>query len=286
MDLAALHLLNGISFGSLLFLLSSSFSLILGVMGILNLSHGALYMIGAYVGWSLAVQYGLNFGLAILAGGAAAGLIGLIIERGFLRRLYMQLNEQVLLTYGFVHILTNLSLWLWGPVPRPPFRTPILSGSFSITDWTYPVARIAIIFIGLALAAGLWWLQDKTRAGAIVRAGMDDKQMAMGLGINLEMVSIVIFFLCSFIAGFAGVIGTQLLGANLALGMHILLLSLIVVVVGGIGSVQGSLLGAMLIGLIDNFGKALFPEFAMFTMYLVMIIVLAVRPRGLLGRRA
>jgi len=286
MDLAALHLLNGISFGSLLFLLSSSFSLILGVMGILNLSHGALYMIGAYVGWSLAVQYGLNFGLAILAGGAAAGLIGLIIERGFLRRLYMQLNEQVLLTYGFVHILTNLSLWLWGPVPRPPFRTPILSGSFSITDWSYPVARIAIIFIGLALAAGLWWLQDKTRAGAIVRAGMDDKQMAMGLGINLEMVSIVIFFLCSFIAGFAGVIGTQLLGANLALGMHILLLSLIVVVVGGIGSVQGSLLGAMLIGLIDNFGKALFPEFAMFTMYLVMIIVLAVRPRGLLGRRA
>jgi len=286
MDLAVLHLLNGISFGSLLFLLSSSFSLILGVMGILNLSHGALYMIGAYVGWSLAVQYGLNFGLATLAGGAAAGLIGLIIERGFLRHLYMQLNEQVLLTYGFVHILTNLSLWLWGPVPRPPFRTPILSGSFSITDWTYPVARIAIIFIGLALAAGLWWLQDKTRAGAIVRAGMDDKQMAMGLGINLELVSIVIFFLCSFIAGFAGVIGTQLLGANLALGMHILLLSLIVVVVGGIGSVQGSLLGAMLIGLIDTFGKALFPELAMFTMYLVMIIVLAVRPRGLLGRRA
>lgn len=279
-----LSLLNGISFGTILFLLASGFSLILGVMGILNLAHGALYMIGAYVGWSLAVRYGLNFPLAVLAGGVAAGLVGLIIERGFLRHLYRQLTQQVLLTIGFVYILTDLSQWFWGPLARGPFTAPFLSGSFPIMSWSYPTARVAIIFMGLILAVGLWWLQDKTRYGAIVRAGMDDKQMTMGLGINVERVSTIVFFVGAFIAGFAGVTGAQLLGVNLNLGWEVLLLSLIVVVVGGMGSVQGALLGGMLIGLIDAFGRALFPELASFTMYLAMIIILLVRPHGLLRR--
>ena len=283
-DLLVLSLLNGISVGAILFLLGSGFSLVAGVMRIINLAHGALYMIGAYVGWTLAVQYGLDFPLAILAGGVGAGLVGLIIERGFLRRLYRQLNEQVLLTLGFVHILTNLSLWIWGPLARVPFTAPFLSGSFHIAGLSYPIARISIIFIGLILAIGLWLLQDKTRYGAMVRAGMDDRQMTMGLGINLERVSAIVFFVGSFIAGVAGVIGAQLLGVNLSLSWEVLLLALIVVVVGGVGSVQGSLVGGLLIGLVDTFGKALFPQFAMFTMYLAMIIILIVRPSGLLGR--
>jgi branched-chain amino acid transport system permease protein len=284
LNVFVINLLNGISFGSVLFLLASGLSIIFGLMGILNLSHGALYMVGAYVGWTVAVKYGLNFGLAVLAGGLTAGALGLFIEQGFLRRLYKQLNEQVLLTFGFVYILTNVSLWIWGPLARPAFTAGFLSGSFPIGHWSYPIARAGIIITGLILAVGLWWLQNKTRMGAIVRAGMDDKEMTMGLGVNLDRVSIVLFFLGSFLAGFAGVIGAQFLGVNLGFGINILLLALVVIVIGGMGSVEGALLGSMVIGIIDAFGKALFPGLAMFLTYFVMIIVLLVRPAGLLGR--
>lgn len=285
MDAFILNMLNGISFGVILFLLASGFSLIFGVMGILNLSHGALYMVGAYIGWTIAVKYGLNFWFACLMGGLTAGLISLAMERGFFRYLYKQLNEQVLLTFGFIYILTNLTMWVWGPVFKAPFTPPFLSGSFNIMDWSYPRARFATIAIGLILAVGLWWLQEKTRVGAIVRAGMDDKEMTMALGVNLGLVSTGLFFVGSFIAGFAGVIGAHLLGVNLGLGIDVLLLALAVVIIGGVGSIQGALLGSMLIGIIDAFGKALFPELAMFTIYLIMIIVLLVKPSGLLGRK-
>ncbi len=285
MDIAVLNLLNGISFGAVLFLLASGLSLILGVMGILNLAHGAIYMIGAYVGWSVAVQYELNYGLAVLAGGIAAGLIGLTIERVFLRHLHGQPLEQVLLTVGLVYVLTNISMWVWGARGKPPFIAPFLSGSFDIVGWSYPIARIAIIAVGLIMAIGLWWLQDRTRVGAIVRAGMDDKEMTGGLGINLKWFITAVFMLGTFMAGFAGVIGAQLLGVSQALGWDVLLLAFAVIVIGGMGSIQGALLGAMLIGLIDAFGKALFPDLALFTIYLVMIIILLIRPSGLMGKR-
>jgi len=287
MDMAAfvLTLLNGISWGMILFLLASGLSLIVGVMGILNLAHGALYMVGAYVGWSLASQHGLNFGLAVLAGGLAAGLLGLVLERGFLRHLYKQLNEQVLLSFGFIYILTNLVQWVWGPVYRGAFTAPFLSGSFFIMDRSYPTARITIILIGLIVVTGLWWLQDKTRVGAIVRAGMDNAEITTALGINLRRVSAAVFFLGAFLAGFAGVIGAQLVGAYTALGIDILLLALVVLIVGGVGSIQGALVGALIIGTIDAFGKALFPELARFTIYLAMITILIIRPWGLLGRK-
>ena len=286
MELFIINLLNGISFGSVLFLLASGLSLILGIMGILNLAHGALFMVGAYVGWTIAVQYGLSFWLAAFMGGLVAGLVGLVIERGFLSRLYKRFNEQVLLTFGFVYILMNLSMWVWGPAEKVPFTAPLLSGSLSIAGLSYPAVRIGTILIGLLVAVGLWWLQERTRIGAIVRAGMDDEEMTVGLGINLRLVSSVVFFLAVFIAGFAGVIGAQLLGVYSMLGIDILLLAMVVIIVGGVGSVQGAFLGAMLIGIINAFGVALFPELAMFTVYLIMIIVLAVRPSGLLGRTA
>ncbi len=285
MDIFVVCLLNGVSFGSILFLLASGLSLTLGLMGILNLAHGAFYMIGAYIGWTIAVKYSLNFWLAALAAGTTAGLVGLAIERGFLRRLYKLSNEQALLTIGFVYIITNLSLWIWGSIVKPPYTSPFLSGSIPVAGWPYPIARIVIIIIGLMVAAGLWWLQNKTRIGAIIRAGMDDREMTKGQGINLDLVSTSLFFVGAFLAGFAGVIGAQFIGASLDLGLRILLLALIVVVIGGMGSVQGALLGAMLIGLVDSFGVILFPEFAMFTMYLLMVIVLVVKPTGLLGRK-
>lgn len=280
-----LNLLNGISYGVILFILGSGLSLIFGVMGILNLSHGALYMVGAYVGWTLAVQMKINFWIGVISGGVAAGVIGLVMERGFFRYLYKKLNKQVLLTFGFIYVLTNLSQWLWGAVPKRGFTAPILAGSFPLMSGTYSKYRIAITLIGLALAAGLWWLQDKTRVGAIIRAGMDNKRMTMGLGINVDFVSTIVFFLGCFLAGAAGVVGANLFGVNLDLGLSILLPALVVVVVGGMGSIQGALLGGIMIGILISFGKALFPQLSMFLVYLVMVIILLVKPSGLLGKK-
>jgi branched-chain amino acid transport system permease protein len=286
MEQFIINLLNGLSYGMVLFMIASGMSVVMGAMNIINLAHGVLYMIGGYVGWTIAVKFGAPFVLGLLAGGLAAGFTGLMLERGFLRYLYKQPNEQVLLTFGFVYILTNLSLWVWGGWPRMPFTAKFLSGSFEILGRAYPKARMATIIIGLVMAIVLWWLQDKTRVGAMVRAGMDNKEMTMGLGINLERLFALVFFVASCIAGVAGVLGAQLLGVYNALGLEILLLALIVIIVGGVGSVQGALLGGILIGVIDAFGRALFPKFAMFTMYFTMIIILLVRPSGLLGRRA
>ena len=285
MENLVINLLNGISYGMVLFLIASGMSIVMGAMDITNLSHGVLYMIGGYVGWTVAVKLGAPFALGLFAGGLAAGLVGLVLERGFLRFLYKQPNEQVLLTFGFVYILSNLSLWVWGGWPRMPFTAKFLSGSFEILGRAYPKARFATIVFGVILAGVLWWLQDRTRVGAMVRAGMDNKEITMGLGINLERLFAIVFFVASFIAGLAGVIGAQLLGVYNALGLEILLLALIVIIVGGVGSIQGALLGGILIGLVDAFGKALFPRFAMFTMYFTMIIVLLLRPRGLFGRK-
>ena len=285
MEVFARNLLNGISFGMVLFLAGSGLSIVMGVMGITNLAHGALYMLGGYVGWTVAIHYGMNFWLAIFLGGLVSGLIGLSIERIFLRHLYKQPNEQVLLTFGFVYIITNLCIWVWGGRPRMQFSAPALSGLLDIFGMPYPITRLVIIGIGLIVAIVLWWLQDRTRIGAIIRAGMDDKEMTMGLGINLERVSMLVFFLAAFVAGVAGVVGAQIMGVHSILGLDILLVALIVVIVGGMGSVQGSLLGGILIGLIDTFGKSLFPQLAMFTMYLAMVVILLLKPSGILGRR-
>jgi branched-chain amino acid transport system permease protein len=280
---AIILLLNGIAFGTVLFLLASGLSLTFGLMRILNLAHGALYMVGAYVGWSLVIEYRLNFWLAALLAALAAGVVGLVIER-FLRPLRESLNEQVLLTLGFVYILTNLCQWVWGPTARTPFTAPDLAGSVSIAGWDYPRYRIGIIILGLILAAILWWIQEKTRVGAMVRAGIDDKEMATGIGLNVGRVNTLVFLVSSCVAGMSGLIGAQLFGVNLDLGFDILLLAVVVVIVGGLGSIQGALIGGMLIGVIDSFGKVLLPDATLFLTYLVMIVVLLVKPSGLLGR--
>jgi branched-chain amino acid transport system permease protein len=285
MEFFVLNLLNGIALGSVLFLLACGLSLALGVMGILNLAHGALYMVGAYVGWTIAMQQGWNFWLAVLAGAATGGLLGLIMERGFFHYLHGRLNEQVLLTFGFLYILTNLSQWIWGTIPKAPFTAPFLATSFPIVGFTYPLGRVATIVIGVILAIGLWWLIDKTKTGAVIRAGMDDKEMTTGLGINVGLVSTVVFSLGALIAGAAGVLGANLFGVNLDLGLSVLLYALIVVVIGGMGSIQGALLGSMVIGIVDSFIKGLNPDIGYFSMYLIMIIILLIKPVGLLGKR-
>lgn len=285
MDFFLSNLLNGISYGMILFLIAAGMSIVLGIMGITNLAHGSLYMFGAYIGWTIFVQLGMNYWLAVFAGAVVTGLIGLLIERVFLKRLYKQVNAQVLLTYGFVYIIANLVTWIWGGRYRLQFTAPEFGmNTINMGGFSFPLTRIFITIMGVVIFLILWYMQDKTRVGAIVRAGMDDKEMIQGLGINLELVSSVVFFVAAFLAGLAGVVGAQLLSTYPGLGESVLLLTLAVIIVGGIGSIQGSLVGGLLIGLIDNFGKALFPQFAMFTIYLAMIIVLLLKPTGLLGR--
>jgi len=262
----------------------------MGLMRIVNLAHGALYMVGGYAGLAVArltvnlVGRDLSFVLGVLAGGTCAGLLGLIMEMGFLRRLYKQDLNQVLLTIGFIYILTNLVQWVWGPVPQSGVTPSIVSGSIRVGGITLPMFRLAIIAFGLVAAAALWLFQEKTRVGAIIRAGMDNREMTMGLGINLGVVFTGVFALGAFVAGFCGLIGAPLLGINLGIGWDALLLAMIVVIVGGTGSIQGALAGGIIIGLVDAYGKAFFPEFAYFTMYLVLIIILLFRPSGLMGR--
>lgn len=284
MEELVIHVLNGVSYGMILFLIASGLSLILGVMGILNLAHGSLYLLGAYIGLTIAPQVG-NFWLVAILSGLAVGLVGLVMERVFLSRLHGQFNEQALLTVGLVYILANLFLMIWGPHPKVGSAPSWLADSVNIGEFYFPLYRFALIFIGLVIFASLWWFQDKTRAGAIVRAGMDDKQMTMGLGIRYMLVSSAIFFLGAFVGGIAGFLSTPWLGVEFRMAFPILLLALIAIIIGGVGTAQGTLLGAMVIGLIDSFSKVFITQFALFIPYLAFVIILLFRPSGLLRRK-
>jgi branched-chain amino acid transport system permease protein len=284
MDLLIQGTLNGLSYGMVLFLIGSGLSLIMGVMQILNLAHGAMFMVGGYVGWTIAVALGMDFWLAVLAAGGLVAVLGLLIERTILRRMHGRLDNQVLATLGITYILTNSVIWIWGAEPKVPFTPPVLGGSVDVLGVDYPLARIGVLVLGIAIAALLWWLQDKTRIGSMVRAGMDDPETASSLGVNVGVISAVMFTIGSFVAGISGVLGQQLTGLRPDQGMSILVLGLVVLVIGGIGTIQGALLGACLIGMINSFGQILFPEFAAFLVFGAMVLVLAVRPRGILGR--
>ena len=284
MDIILSNLVIGISFGFILFLLGTGLSLTMGLMRIINLAHGAIYMVGAYVAYSATRASG-SFLLGVIAGGVVGGLLGVLMERGFLQRLYKREMDQVLLTIGFVYVLTNVTQWIWGPVPKSGIVPDIFAGSVPVGIVDIPIFRLSIIGIGILAALGLWLFQEKTRVGAMIRAGMDNKEMTMGLGINLQVIFTGVFALGTFVAGFCGLFGAQSLGINLAVGWDALLLAMIVVIIGGVGSVQGALAGGLITGLVDAFGKAFFPDFAHFSIYVVLIIILLLRPGGLLGRK-
>ena len=286
MDVLAVCLLSGISLGIVYFLIATGLSLIMGLMGIINLAHGTLFMLGAYLGITVAKSTG-NFILGILAGVIGSGIAGLVMERGFLRWLHKKELEQILLTFGFIYIITNLHLWIYGPWPKAPFIPELLAGSVPIGELYFPIHRLTIILVGVVMCLGLWWLQEKTKVGAIIRAGMDDAEMASGLGINLTPITIGAFFLGSALAGFAGVVGTPLLGQiNLDAGVTMLIVALAVCVVGGIGSIQGAMVGALLIGIATALTATYLPVLAMFMIYIVMVLILVLRPSGLMGRKS
>ncbi len=275
--------LNGLSFGALLFLLASGLTLIFGLMRVANITHGSYYLLGAYVGLSV-MHWTHSFPLAIVAGGAAVALIGILMQRWFLARFHQQTLPQVLLTMGFAFIFSDQALVLWGGDPQTLPVPPVLSGTLVLGSIYFPVYRLFVIAVGLLVYAGLWVFQEKTRVGAMVRAAVDDAEMARGLGINVWKVMTGVFALGAFLAAAGGVMGGAFLSVYPGADFDVLPLAFVVVIVGGLGSLKGALVGSLLVGLLDNFGKALFPELSYFTLFTPMALVLAIRPTGLFGR--
>jgi branched-chain amino acid transport system permease protein len=254
-------------------------------MGVLNLAHGAVYMVGAYTTWTLAIGQGWPLVAAVLAAGGACAVLGVVLERLF-RIIPGRPNEQILLSFGLIYVLGNLAQVFWGPVAKSPFRVEWLEGAVHLGSVAVPANRLAIALVGFLIAVVLWLVQDRTRVGAMVRAGMDDAEMTKALGINLDRVVLAVFVLGSAVAGIAGGIGGLVLGASSSQPFDVLLLALIVVVVGGVGSVQGTLAASIVIGLLDAFSRYQFPEMSSVILYLLMVLVLVARPTGFSGRTA
>lgn len=276
--------LNGVAFGMLIFLLAAGLTLMFGLMGIVNLAHGSYFMIGAFVGLTTFKKTG-SFFLALLAGSLSAALLGFITERFFLRRVYgLRHHEPILLTFALSLVLSDLSLFLWSGTPRWVQTPDFLAFSLNIAGMPYPAYRLAIILVGVVIFISLRFFQEKTIWGAIVRAGVDDKQMVTGFGINVPMVFSIVFCFGAFLAGFGGFIGAPILGVFVGLDVEVIMLALAVVIVGGIGSMPGCLITCLFLGVADTFGKVLWPAYASLTIYAILVIVLLVKPTGLFGK--
>ncbi|MFH1487738.1 MAG: branched-chain amino acid ABC transporter permease [Pseudomonadota bacterium] len=284
MNFFIIQTLSGVSFASVLFLLSSGLSLIFGVMNIVNVSHGSYYMLGGYIGLSIYRVTG-NFLISLVGAALAIGILGILMQRLFLKR-YVDHFPQVLMTMGFALIFRDLALLIWGgdPLSFPP--PAFLQHSVHIGETVFPAYRLAVILISIVVAIGLWVFNDKTSYGAQLRATVDDREMARGVGINVPLVSGLMFALGAFLAAFGGVVAAPVFGVYAGADFEVLPLAFVVVIVGGMGSLKGAAVGSLLVGLMDNWGKALFPDFAYFTIFLPMAFILAVKPTGLFGKKA
>lgn len=277
------QVLNGLSFGGLLFLLSSGFTLVFGLMRIVNLGHGAFYLVGGYIGSTVLALTG-SFWLAVLAGGACIAVVGAGVERVLLRRIRGEELPEVLLTIGVAFVLADLCLAIWGGDPVEISAPGYLTGTLDLGLVAYPRFRLVVLLLGVLVGIGLWYLQNRTRVGAVVRAGVDDREMVSALGVDISKVFAGVFLVGAFLAGLSGVVGGAFLSLVPGADIEILLFALVVVIVGGLGSLPGAAVGSLLVGLIDAFGRALLPDLSFFTLFAPMAIVLVLRPHGLLGR--
>jgi branched-chain amino acid transport system permease protein len=274
---------NSIALGGLLFLLSAGFSLIFGLMRIPNLLHGSFFMLGAYFGVTFLAQ-GMNFWLAALLSGAAMAMIGALVERFLLRRLAAQELAQVLLTLGLAFIIADVCLMAWTGDPWQPATPAHLRGAVQVGGLFFPLFRVVIVLVAVVIAVALWLMVDWTRLGAMIRAGVDDAPIARVVGIKVSQLFTLVYALGAGLAGFAGVIGAPYLSVYPGLDFEMLPLALIVVILGGTGSLLGALVGSFIIGFLYNFGTAMFPDLAYVILFLPMLLVLVLRPQGLFGR--
>ena len=274
---------NGVSYGALLFLLASGLSLIFGVMRIVNLAHGSFFLLGGYVALTVIWTTG-SWLLALPVAALVIAVVGLLMERVFLRPLGFDPLRQVLLSVGFAYLFQQAALDIWGGDNLDIVPPDMLKESAVVGGFYFPMYRVFMIGMALVMGLILWLTMEKTRIGAMVRATVDDSEMARGVGIDTSRVSMFIFALGAFLAGLGGVIGGAFLGVYPGLDFAILPIAFAVVIIGGMGSLAGAAVGSLLVGLADNFGKALFPEISYFTLYAPMVLILALKPTGLFGR--
>ena len=277
--------LNGITLGGLYFLVASGFTLVFGLMRVVNLAHGSLYLLGAYIGWSIADTTG-NWILAVITAPLIVAVIGIILQQGLLRRIQGQDLREAMVTIGVSIVVADLLLAYYGGQSHEFSPPDAINASTNLVlaDVTYPTFRLFTLVTAVVIGVGLWFLLRHTRLGMIIRAGIDDREMVSALGINIQLVFAIVFGLGALLAGLAGIIG----GTNLSVGPGddslYLLYSLITVIIGGMGSVGGAAIGALLVGLVAQYGLAYAPTYSVLLTFAMMIIVLAVRPQGLLGR--
>ena len=280
-----IQVLNGVQYGLLLFLIASGLTLVFGILNVINLAHGSFYMVGAYLAYALTLRTG-SLWLAILIGLPIAVLIGLAVERLMIRFLYTRDHlYQVLLTYGLILIFNELQSIIFGndvhgvPVPA------MLQYSIPLTEnLSYPVYRLAVSGICLVMVAVMYVVIQKTRLGMSIRAGSVNREMVQSLGINIKLLYAIVFAIGAGLAALAGMIAAPLSSVYPGLGEHVLIVCFVIVVIGGIGSIRGAFIAALLIGLADTFGKVLVPDFASVAVYAVMAAVLLWRPQGVFGR--
>ena len=293
------QLLNGLQFGVMLFLMAAGLTLIFGVMGVINLAHGSLFMVGAFACAVVAAATG-SFWLGLVASLVAAAAAGVIMETVIIRRLYNRSHlDQVLATFALILIFSDATRWIFGSFPLYLDIPPLLQGSVTLPGGSqYQLYRLAIIGAGIIVAIGLYFLIAKTRLGMRIRAGESDREMIGALGVDIAKLNTIVFALGAALAGFAGALVGALQSVQVGMGEPVLILAFVVIVIGGIGSVKGALAGAILVGVVDTMGRFLLPKlFAIFMetsqaatagtalasmlIYIVMAIILTVRPQGM-----
>jgi branched-chain amino acid transport system permease protein len=277
------NLLGGLAYGSLLFLIAAGLTLVFGLMRILNLAQTAFYLFGAYIGLTL-VAHGLNFWLASVAAGVVTLALGLALYALFLHRYHREHLTSLLLTIGFTLMLDDTVLAIWGGDPQSISPPPFLAGSVQLGTLVFPEYWLAVIVISLAIAGALLLALRRTLLGVIIRAAVDDEEMVRGLGVDTNRAFYLVFALGALLAGAGGLLGGPITSAYPGLDGELLPLAFAVVIVGGMGSLTGALVGSLLIGLVNAFGKAMFPEFSYFTIFVPVALIMALRPQGLFGR--
>lgn len=275
--------LSGIAFGSILFILASGFSLALGVIKIVNIAHGAFYMLGFYVALST-IRETDSFIIAVVTGSLAVMLLAGLLQATFLRRFHGDPLPQVLFTFGLTLVIAEASRHIWGGYPEVLQPPGLFAGSVDLGSTTFPKYRLFLIGVAVVLAIALWFLIERSRFGAVVRAAVDDEEMARSMGINIQRVFIATFALAGLLAGLGGVLGGPVLGAYQGVQFEVLTLTLVVVVLGGVGSIGGAFAGSMVVGIIDTVGKTHFPEASYFVLFAPMVLMLSLRPTGLFGK--
>jgi branched-chain amino acid transport system permease protein len=279
-------LLNGLTLASLYFLVASGFTLVFGLMRNVNLAHGSLYLLGAYVGWMVGEASG-SWVLAVMAGFLAAALVGLLMQVVVFRHMQGEDLRQTLVTIGLSIVLADAMLWMWGAeiYTFDPPRWIYGSTSIPVVE-KFPTYRIAVLVAAVAIGLALWGFLNRTRVGMMIRAGVDDRGMLAASGVNVQRVFAITFAIGAGMAGLAGVVGGTALSVSPGEDTRYLLASLVVVIVGGMGSVVGAAIGALLIGLAEQFGLAYAPTYSVVFTFVIMVAALAFRPRGIMGKAA